>query len=229
MDSSSTLVQRLYLGLKQELFDFQLLPGDKFTESSVGERYHASRTPVREALKRLEKEGFLQMKYRAGWMVRPFEFRQFHELYELRALLETASVRRLGETGLPEAVRRLADVWMIPPERQETDGARISQADEAFHRTLVDAAGNGEISRLHQEVTERIWIVRRLGYATSDRLTSTYDDHRAILEALYAGRASEACALLDTHIAANRAMVESITLARLEAARASRPLVPPHR
>ncbi|HTH13992.1 MAG TPA: GntR family transcriptional regulator, partial [Spirochaetia bacterium] len=89
-----TQVDRVYQQFKQDLFDFVLLPGDRFTETEVGHRLEASRTPVREALFRLAQEGYLQMKSRAGWMVKPFEFRQFQELYDLRSLLETGSIRR---------------------------------------------------------------------------------------------------------------------------------------
>ena len=217
-----TIVDRVYHHLKQDLFDFRLLPGDRFTETEVAQWTAASRTPVREALMKLEREGYLVMKSRAGWMVKPFDFREFQELYDLRAILETASLRTLGRAPLRAPIEALFRVWIVPVAERIHEGDRIYQADEAFHHTLVVEAGNGEVIRLHREVTERIRIVRRLGYAAGDRLSATYDDHQAILQELAAGNVNGACARLETHIASNRAAVESLTWARLEAARVER-------
>ena len=83
-------------------------------------------------------------------------------------------------------------------------------------------AGNGEIARLHQEVTERIRIVRRLDFTNPDRATKTYEEHQAILDDLLEGRVDSACTRLEAHIASSRAAVETITNAKLEAARSLR-------
>ena len=73
----NALATSLYQRLKEEIFSFRLLPGDRFTESQVAERYEVSRTPVRDALYRLEREGYLQVSFRRGWAVRPFDFDRF--------------------------------------------------------------------------------------------------------------------------------------------------------
>jgi DNA-binding FadR family transcriptional regulator len=59
------LTERIYLQLKQSIFDFQLLPGDRFTESEIADLVAASRTPVREALTRLQREGFVEVSFRS--------------------------------------------------------------------------------------------------------------------------------------------------------------------
>ncbi len=74
------LADSAYEQLKSELFEFKLLPGDRFTEAEVAERTGTSRTPVRQALYRLEREGFLDVKFRNGWEVRPLDF-TIDELY----------------------------------------------------------------------------------------------------------------------------------------------------
>lgn len=219
---ASSLVDRVYHRVKTDLFDFQLIPGDRFTETEVAQRVDASRTPVREALMRLEREGYLTMKPKAGWQVKPFDFRLFQELYDLRVILETAAIRKVVQV-LPRAeVDELSAVWIISPLDRTKDVRRLAEADEAFHHTLVVAAGNGEVSRLHQEVTERIRIIRRLDFTDQDRVSATYDEHEAILKAVRAGEGSRACELLEEHIAQSRAAVETITMARLELARSLR-------
>ncbi len=219
---ASSLVDRVYHRIKRDLFDFQLLPGDRFTETEVALRVQASRTPVREALMRLEREGYLQMKPRAGWQVKPFDFHLFQELYDLRAILETASLRRLAAGPVKPSLETLARIWTVAPLERIKDGQRLYEADEEFHHTLVAEAGNGEVTRLHQEITERIRIVRRLDFTNPARLTATYDEHQAILEDLLGGRVDKACTRLEGHIAGSRAAVETITLARLETARSLR-------
>ena len=89
------LAEKVYRQLKEDIFDFRMLPGDRFSESEVAERMQASRTPVREALYRLERDGYVQVYFRNGWQVRPFDFRYFEELYDVRTLLECEVVRRL--------------------------------------------------------------------------------------------------------------------------------------
>ena len=68
------LADSVYEQLKSELFEFRLLPGDRFTEAEVADRAGASRTPVRQALYRLQREGFLDVNFRNGWEVRPLDF-----------------------------------------------------------------------------------------------------------------------------------------------------------
>lgn len=219
---ASSLVDQVYHRIKKDLFDFQLLPGDRFTETEVSARVEASRTPVREALMRLEHEGYLQMKPRAGWQVKPFDFRLFQELYDLRVILETASIRALGRAPIRPAVRDLTKVWMVSPLDRIREGQVLAGADEDFHHTLVLAAGNGEVARIHLEVTERIRIVRRLDFTNPDRHIATYEEHQAILEDVLAGRSEAACVKLEAHVAESRTTVESITLAKLELARSLR-------
>src|ERR1700741_1911537 len=91
--------EQIYAQIKQDMFEFRLLPGDRFTETEVAERMHASRTPVREALFRLQREGHVAVAFRSGWQVRPFDFKSFENLYDVRIILEVAAVSRLCQKG----------------------------------------------------------------------------------------------------------------------------------
>ncbi len=96
-ETPENLADGIYGRLKQEIFDFQLLPSDRFTESEVAQRMEVSRTPVREALFRLQREGYVEVLYRSGWQVKPFDFRFFEEIYDVRIILELAAVKKLCE------------------------------------------------------------------------------------------------------------------------------------
>jgi len=69
-----SLADTVYQRVKHDIAEFRLVPGDRFTETEVAQRLGVSRTPVRQALFRLQREGFVQVQFRAGWMVQPFDF-----------------------------------------------------------------------------------------------------------------------------------------------------------
>ncbi len=205
--------------MKEGIFEFRLLPGDRFSEGEIATWLEVSRTPVREALLRLEREGWLSVHYRSGWSVRELDFTQFDELYDLRIVLETASVRVLCEQADQPALDGLKAAWLIPDAERLADGAAVCALDEAFHAHLVDAAGNREISRCHREVTERIRILRRLDFTESHRVAATYREHGQILQAILRRRADQATMLLRVHVETSKAEVRKISLHKLYIAR----------
>jgi DNA-binding GntR family transcriptional regulator len=109
-----SLAETAYERLKADIFDFALLPGDRFTETEIAQRLAMSRTPVREALYRLEREGYLTVHLRVGWSVRPFDFKQFEDLYDLRLILELASVARLCDLPERDGLDDLKATWLVP-------------------------------------------------------------------------------------------------------------------
>ena len=178
MNARPNLAEYVYAELKAQMHDFRLLPGDRFSEADLGQRLGVSRTPVREALFRLRNEGFLEVEAKSGWFVRPIDFGRLEQLYDLRILLEQASIARLAAgPELPAEIEALKRVWLVPAAERLGDAAEVGRLDEAFHTTLVRAAGNGEITRVHADVTERIRFVRRLDFTRADRIEATYQEH----------------------------------------------------
>lgn len=216
-----SLAGTAYAKLKTSIFEFELLPGDRFSESEMAERLAMSRTPVRDALYRLEREGYVQVHFRNGWSVRPFDFEQFESLYDLRSILETASVQKLCDRADRPNLDEQKSIWLIPAAERIDDPLRVCILDEAFHVALVEAAGNPEVARCHREVSERIRIIRRLDFTQQHRIDKTYDEHAQILRAIIRRRADQALLLLRSHIDASKAEVRKITLHRLYTARQS--------
>jgi DNA-binding GntR family transcriptional regulator len=216
------LADSVYEQVKGDLFEFKLLPGDRFTETEIAERTGASRTPVRQALYRLQREGFLDVNFRNGWEVRQLDFVQLDALYELRVLLEQTSVRRLKALG-PEALKRvlapLDAIWQVSVAKRCKDPNIVSRLDEQFHCALVAASGNAEFVRIHLEVTEKIRIVRRLDFTLSARIVATYEDHTKMLNALHKGDFENVEDQLATHIEVSRRQARAVTLLRLQKAR----------
>ena len=119
----------------------------------------------------------------------------------------------------PRVLAALADVWLVTPAERLTDGAAVGRADESFHNQLVQASGNREMARVHREITERIRIIRRLGFTKTARIEATCDEHARILRANTRRRGDEAQRLLRAHIEQSKLEVRHITLDMLYRAR----------
>lgn len=212
------LAGSVYRKLKTDIFEFRLPPGARFSENQIAKRARVSRTPVREALFRLEREGYLEVHTKSGWSVRPLDFAQLDQLYDLRVVLECAAVHKLCAGNPRAALVGLEKIWLVAPRKRLTDGARVAKLDEEFHTQLVAAAGNPELARVHQGITERIRIVRRLDFTHPERIIYTYLEHSQILRAILARKTARALALLQAHIGASKAEVRKISLHRLHLA-----------
>ncbi len=212
----------VYQQLKRDVAEFNLVPGDRFTENEISERLGVSRTPVRQALTRLQQEGYVEVLFRSGWRVLPFDFDQFEQLYDLRMVLETTAVQRLcadGERVDRELLGQLVAIWLVPASERSTDAVQVGRWDEQFHCSLVAAAGNAEIARVHRDVTDRIRIIRRLDFTKQARIAATYEEHGKILKAIQRKRGDQAAMLLRAHIETSQAEVRKITLHQVHLAR----------
>ncbi len=214
--------EMVYEQLKRDVADFKLVPGDRFTENELSERLGVSRTPVRQALFRLQQEGYVEVLFRNGWRVLPFDFEQFEQLYDLRMVLETTAVQRLcaDDAKVDRALLdQIAAIWLVPAAERSTDIRQVAQWDEDFHCSLVAAAGNAEMTRVHRDVTERIRIIRRLDFTKPARIDATYEEHAKILRAIQRKRSDPAVMLLRAHIQTSQAEVRKITLHQVHTAR----------
>lgn len=213
----------VYEQLKRDIAGFSLVPGDRFTENEISERLGVSRTPVRQALFRLQQEGYVEVLFRSGWRVLPFDFDQFEQLYDLRMVLETTAVQRLCADDKRvdrELLEQLVRIWLVPAAERSADMAQVSLWDEDFHCSLVAAAGNAEMTRVHRDVTDRIRIIRRLDFTKQARIDATYEEHAKILKAIQRKRGDQAAMLLRAHIETSQAEVRKITLHQVHLARA---------
>jgi len=212
----------VYQQLKRDIADFRLVPGDRITETEISERLSVSRTPVRQALFRLRQEGYVDVLFRSGWLVRPFDFDKFDQLYDLRRVIEVEAVTRLchDDTRTDRSVlQSLAQIWLVGLHARSSDQHQVAEWDEAFHQQLVVATGNAEMVRVHQEVTERIRIVRRLDFTYQNRIDVTYAEHGQILQAVLERRQDDTVRLLRAHIQSSQTEVRHITLHQVQQAR----------
>ncbi|HRH16194.1 MAG TPA: GntR family transcriptional regulator [Aquabacterium sp.] len=214
-----SLADRAYQEIKRLIFEFALLPGDRFSEGDLVDRLQVSRTPLRQALQRLQREGFLMVFPKSGWQVSPLDFEVFDQLYDFRVLLETHAVMRLCEMEDRPVLASLAETWLVTEAERHPVQGMVDRLDENFHSALVHAIGNDEMTRVHDDITERIRIIRRLDFTKLSRVQVTYDEHARIIRAITRRRTDEAVRLLRAHIEQSKLEVRHITLDMLYQAR----------
>lgn len=221
LNPKTNLAQNAYELLKKDITEFRLQPGERFSETTISEKLGMSRTPLREALHKLEREGLISVSPNSGWYVTPLDFELFEDLYDVRMVLEQAALERLCNLEeLPE-LDDLKDIWLRPKENRLTDAAQVAQLDEEFHKRIVAAAGNPEMTKLYEGVIQRIRIIRRLDFTQSNRVETTYEEHARILRAILRRRSEQATLLLKAHIGASKSEVRKITLHKLFMARSN--------
>jgi len=175
-----------------------------------------SRTPLRQALQRLQYEGFLNAIPKIGWQIAPLDFNKLDELYDFRILIEGHAIKILcDKASSHDPLNELVKIWLCKASDRIQDGEQVGLLDENFHHQLVRIAGNHEMLRMHQEISERIRIVRRLDFTKSNRIQETYDEHAKILNAILDRRGAEAKRLLTSHIDQSKIEVRKITLAAM--------------
>ncbi|MFM1879949.1 MAG: hypothetical protein RLZZ344_183 [Pseudomonadota bacterium] len=220
--AGESLADHAYRSLKERIFDFGFMPGDRLSEAELAESLGLSRTPLRQALQRLQHEGFVEAQPKVGWIIPPLRFERLDALYDFRVLLEcfAARVICLAEGARP-GLALLTKIWRLKPADRSKDARHVGMLDEAFHQEIVSLAGNPEITKTHREITEKIRIVRRLDFTKEYRIDATYNEHGLILKALEARRSDEAQRLISAHIEQSKIEVRKITLDMLYRARAS--------
>lgn len=211
-----TLVETAYERLKQDLVDFRMRPGERYSESELAARLGVSRTPLRVALFMLVREGYLvKTAGHSAWMVRALDVKHFEDLYDVRVGLEAMAIQKICRAEPFPDFGGLRRTWLVPARERIQDGALLAKLDEAFHMAIVAAAGNAEMARIHADLTERIRIIRRLDFLAPARLAATYEEHAKLLRAILARKESDATLFLRAHIESSKAEIRHISLHKL--------------
>jgi DNA-binding GntR family transcriptional regulator len=176
---------------------------ERLAETSLAERLGASRTPVREALMRLESEGLVVRRPQGGFYPRSPNLAGIRDLYELRRILELAALvrpRAHGERHDELALRAIYDDWTDLAAHPPDPDPGLVVIDENFHLRVAEAAGNPALAEQLQVVGDRIRVVRMQNFVHPDRIAVTIVQHLAILEALLGGDPDAAVELMRAHL-----------------------------
>jgi DNA-binding GntR family transcriptional regulator len=197
LPKAPNLTEMTYLRIKQSVLTGSIEPSFRLTEEHIATQLGVSKSPVREALNRLEGEGLIRIEARRGASVRQFSRKEVTDLYNLRVALELhsisdASITRTVLSELEESIKRTEEILKA--------GDRLAHIEEdlRFHRILAEATGNGELCSVFENVQQKTLLCRYRSYELS--ATSSPLAHKKIYKALTQGRISEAQDAMRNHI-----------------------------
>ncbi|MGA0563477.1 GntR family transcriptional regulator [Ancylobacter sp. VNQ12] len=194
-------VERIYATLKELAAEYAFRPGEKINEAELASRLSVSRTPVRAALNRLERDGFVVTVPNKGFYAREISPDGVRELYELRAAIERAAFalacRRAGDGEIEATIA----TWERHNDLAgEGSWTRIALADEAFHMALTRLSGNGQMALALESVSSRLRFFRRIALEVLTQRAQSYQEHAAIIDALRRRDAAGGAELVERHI-----------------------------
>ncbi len=175
--------------LKEKILANELLPGSNHLESELAEMLDMSRTPVREALLVLEAQGLVEIRPRRGIRILPLSAQDMKEIYQLLTELESLAAAEVAAKGLSK--KELAGLETCL-ERMETalkkqDRVAWAEADDQFHRKLVDLAGNRRLKQAVQMFWDQAHRARLVTLHMRPAPHRSNQDHRALLRAIARG------------------------------------------
>jgi DNA-binding GntR family transcriptional regulator len=198
--SSDSVVDRVYEALKAMAVGYELKPGERLNEGDIARRLGVSRTPLREALNRLNTEGFLRFAPGKGFFCRALDAHEIFDLYELRKSIEVAAVclavKRATDADIDALLAFLDATGPDPGERSSVE---LVELDETFHERLMAMSGNAEMLRVLRNVNARIRFVRWIDMDRINR-ANTQAEHRAVLLGLKARDEAACVSVLEKHI-----------------------------
>jgi len=197
--------------VKRRILAWGYPPEHPLGEESLAREFGVSRSPVREALRMLEVDGFVRRVPNKGYYVRQVKPSEVAELYEVRMALEVFALERLAaRPELHPEVLRLAGVWREVPD-QAPDPAAIARQDQEFHEALAGLAGNAKLLEALRRVDERLFVFRVMGFERAvelGTLETSYAIHRDLAQTIVSGDQAAIRQALERNIAQGRGNVE---------------------
>jgi DNA-binding GntR family transcriptional regulator len=213
-EESTSAVAQTYLELRRQILSGQLQPGEPLSEYQLAKTFNVSRTPVREALARLNSAGLVRSVPQRGMFVSELGPSDVVEIMEIRERLESLVVRRVMD-------QELSDEQLIPWEGQ-TEQARQLIADgqlpealaigSSLHDQLIEFAGNERLAEILAQLSEQVWLLSMVGIRAPGRPEVANEEHRMLLAHMRDGDADAAEAAMREHLRNEGRILLSATL-----------------
>jgi DNA-binding GntR family transcriptional regulator len=181
VDTVLSLKDKAYAAIKEAILSLQLEPGKLLIEGELAEQLGVSKTPVRDALQQLEREGFVTRVLFKGTYVTDVTMRDMTEVFQLRAVLEGLAARlaapHLSQQDLDEVDRALSSAEIA---LARGDLAECSRLGQTIHRTIIDKAGNERLALIIHNLDDHLSRFRILSDRIIGRLDKSVQEHRGI-------------------------------------------------
>ena len=192
---SQSLKQIVYEDLKRRIVTCEIMPGTQLTEEMLCEQLNASRTPVRDAVGRLEQEQLVTIHPKKGIFVNTVSLANVSELFEARLRIEPYVVEHYGNRIHDDAYADCAAYFSV----HRGKGMEQYMRDDAFHHMFIDAAQNRYLKMFYNTVQDQVMRYRVLT-ALESRLTQTDIEHREVAEQCLRGNWKKAAEAMRYHI-----------------------------
>ena len=200
-DGSSSLEEKVYLSLEEQIISQKLCPGESVTEMKLSRELGVSRTPVREALQRLDREGLIKLIPNKGAVVLGISEQDLMDIYKIRMRLEGLAARIAAEKRDEAFCRELRDNVELT-EFYMTKGniEKVKNLDSEFHDIIYRCCESRMLGKTLSELHRYISSYRKLSLAVSGRIDHSLSEHREIYEAIACGNTDAADALMSEHV-----------------------------
>jgi DNA-binding GntR family transcriptional regulator len=198
------LREDVYRRLRSDILSCRLLPGIELRESDLADQFAVSKSPVRDALSRLERERLVFIRPRQGYQVAPISLKDAQDMFRFRAILEGTCVREAAKSATEEQLRALDEFRHFDPEAESFVGH-----NRAFHASLVALSGNERIKTTAGELIEQMDRAVKLSVslikpADEGKLVA---QHATVIDALQDRDGARAERVLRAHIRAGEKRV----------------------
>jgi DNA-binding GntR family transcriptional regulator len=199
--SNTTYPQVAYDFVKNQIVNLHYKPGEYVTDTQIAGQLSISRTPVREAFLRLEKEGLLVYEPRRGWKVYTLTLKDIHEIFDIKLAVEGMIAHKAAECQDEELRGELKVILETMETAVEADDAECwLQADIRLHAILYQMAGNERANRIINNLNDQ-WHRIRIGFvALHGRTRRSTREHRSFIESILAGNGDEAEQKMRAHL-----------------------------
>ncbi|ORE98903.1 GntR family transcriptional regulator [Aurantimonas sp. 22II-16-19i] len=195
-----------YAAIRDRLLRDEWPAGTRLLEADLAAMIGVSRTPVRDALRRLSNEGFLDYVANAGCRVKAFTAKDVEAAFDLRVELESYAARRAASrigspamaalSSLCDQMEEVAADHVGEPRRRD----RLTPLNQAFHAIIIEAADNPRLAPLLANLTSAPVVLRTYRSYTADEIARSMGHHRELIQAMQAGDADWAGAVMRSHI-----------------------------
>lgn len=200
----------IYTAIRNDITHFVFRPGERLVETTLSERYGVSRTPIREALRRLEQEGLIILSDNGGRLVRHIDIDEYEDLYAMRIELECLAARQACERATPGEVAALRDEWKQGFEGDVPLDGSYAVANERFHSGIAELSRNRPLIEQLERIRARTRLVTLFDFTAQERIDATVREHDEILDAMVERDVLTATTLLREHISESRESIREM-------------------
>ncbi len=197
-DVQPRLADDVYDQILSAIVTGQIRPGDRLIQEKIAAEINISRTPVREALLRLEREGILEMSGRQGFSIRQISENEIRDLYGAREAIEGYAAYWLAANRTPERIAAVAEKVAAERAVADPDVAAEFRLNRDIHRTIVEQTGNATLLEMFDSIWGRAVSLRLFAATLANQGPPDPDIHQSLLEVIATDtpEASQ-CAMID--------------------------------